>query len=243
MMSGPEEALTEATLRPKIDDRRNRARRRFLEGGDATILQPEIWSGKFEKGQITPAPGRTRLKSALPARINALIRIQPAIHTASDKTWLTYWDERRHAYSSLLVSLFRNSRILRPYSEFVLILMFRFSLLMNSRSRPAICLRRRRLCLLPWQHPVRSSALGYTHCLRTGEPFFGLLRNFQQQGLKLGACGLQDVWLSQPPQDFTSSHTHTLAGRGLKALVEVTDQHLFHHIPGIVRAKEPLDIF
>ena len=154
MMSGPEEALTEATLRPKIDDRRNRARRRFLEGGDATILQPKVWSGEFKESQITPASGRTRLKSALPAYIRALIRIQPAIHTASDKTWLTYWDERRHAYSSLLVSLFRNSRILRPYSEFVLILMFRFSLLRNSRSRPAICLRRRRLRLFPWQHPM-----------------------------------------------------------------------------------------
>ena len=92
MTCGPEEAQTEAASRPKIDDRRNRARRRFLEGGHATVLQPKVWSGEFEESQITPASRRTRFKSALPARINALIGIQPAIHTTSDKARLAPLD-------------------------------------------------------------------------------------------------------------------------------------------------------
>ena len=48
--------------------------------------------------------------------------------------------------------------------------------------------------------------------------------------------------LRQPAQDLASSDSHALTRRSDQALVKVTNQYFFNHVPGVVRSEQPFDI-
>src|SRR5215471_19241647 len=107
---------------------------------------------------------------------------------------------------------------------------------------PPVSRRRKWRALTPGQYARIGRPARESHGLRAGQPFFGVLRDLQQQRLELGARSFENVVLPQPTQDFAPGDAHALARGGDQPLVKVADQDFFHHVPGVIRAKQSLDV-
>ena len=88
-----------------------------------------------------------------------------------------------------------------------------------------------------FRHP-----LGYAHGLGAGEPFLGVLGNFEEERFELGPLGLQDVWLPEPAEELSACHRHALARRSDELLLELLRQHDFYYVSRRVCAEQSLHV-